>query len=634
MMNFVRAGLLVLLAVIQSAGQDIPKGYFAFPIYPGKPNSLSGVLGDLRSTHFHAGLDIRTQQREGLPVSASADGYVYKVGVQRSGYGNVIFLKHKNGYSTVYGHLKSFSGALGDYVRAEQYKAQTFEIELFPDSAQFPVKKGETIALSGNTGGSGGPHLHFEIRDRHNNYVNPLAFGFSEIPDKTPPVFGSLALRPMNIDSRLEGQIDRKTFKPLKLSDGTYKLAATIKAKGAVGIELQAHDLMPGTGFKHGLHCIEVKVDGEEIFVFKLDSFPARPSRYYNNLIDYAAHRNGEGRFLKCYEPEGNDFRVFRTDDFNGIIHVSAGQSKNVEIRIYDSFNNSAVLKLILEGENEPEEKPVTAPVPAVKAVETWAEHTGNVLKVTSTTEGENLSAVFYGKEKEIILEPSYRQSNRSVYLLDLTSFSPDSVQIADRTIPLYYKVSVPAGKAFVYNDDTAGIRFSEGSLFTPLPLSLNKEFNVLTVNNQNIPLKEDIEISYRPGNIPADKKYWAAYSYDGRNYGYLGGRWQGDSLIFRTRQLGKFVPMADSVGPVVKILVNSPNAVRARIYDELSGIDTFRLKVNNEWVLMNYDYKTQLIWSEKLDNQKPFDGELLLEVTDKAGNNTILRTEIKKPKK
>lgn len=623
----------VVLGATIVSGQEIPQGYFAFPIYPGKANSLSGVLGDLRSTHFHAGIDIRTQQREGLPVSASADGYVYKLGVQRSGYGNVIFLKHPNGYSTVYGHLQSFSGALGDFVRNEQYKAQTFEIELFPDSTQFPVKKGETIALSGNTGGSGGPHLHFEIRDRFNNYVNPLAFGFREIPDKTPPVFVNLALRPMNIESRLNGQIDRKTFKPIKLPDGTYKLAVPVMAKGTIGIELQAHDLMPGTGFKHGLYCIEVTVDGEEVFVFKLDSIPNRPSRYYNNLIDYAAHRNSEGRFLKCYDPEGNDFKIFRTDPFNGLIHIEAGETKDIQIRIYDSFNNSSLLKLKIEGEKDGMENNKTK-TSDKRAEEIWTAQSGNILKVTSTMEGEDLSAVFYGKEKEIILDPVYYQSNASVYLLDLGLFSPDSVQIADRIFPLHYKDLISAGKQVTYQDELAVVKFSPSSLFNSLPLFLKKEFGILTVGEPYIALREPIEISYSPENVPQDKKFWHAYHYEGNSYSFIGGKWSGDSLVFKTRQLGKFVAIADSTGPVVKLLVNSPAQIKARIHDELSGIDSYRLRVNNEWVLMQYDYKTRLIWSDKLDKNKPFEGELLLEVTDKAGNSTILQTEINKPKK
>lgn len=627
------AVLLLIIGIIESTGQGIPRGYFAFPIYPGKANSLSGVLGDLRSTHFHAGIDIRTQQREGLPVSASADGYVYKVGVQRSGYGNVIFLKHPNGYSTVYGHLQSFREDLGNYVRNEQYKAQTFEIELFPDSTLFPVKKGETIALSGNTGGSGGPHLHFEIRDRFNNYVNPLAFGFREIPDKTPPVFVNLALRPMNIDSRLDGQIDRKTYKPVKQADGTYKLTAPVRAKGAIGIELQAHDLMPGTAFKHGLYCIEVIVDGEETFVFKLDSIPNRPSRYYNNLIDYTAHRNGEGRYLKCYDPAGNDFKIFRTDHFNGIINIGAGEKKDVQIRIYDSFNNSSLLRVILEAEKEGLDV-IKTKNPVNRAEEIWVAQTGNILKVTSTMEGQDLSAVFYGKDKEVILEPVYFQSNASVYLLDLSNFSPDSVQIADRVVPLFYKDLVPAGKRFTYQDEFVTIQFRPTSLFQSLPLFVRKEFNVLTVSDPAIALREDIEIGYVPENIPQDKKYWHAYLYNGNNYSFTGGKWVGDSLVWNTRQLGKFVAMADSTGPVVNLLVNSPTQIKARIHDTLSGIDTYRLMVNNEWVLMQYDYKTRLIWSDKLDKSRPFEGELLLEVTDKAGNSTILQTEIGKPKK
>lgn len=187
---FVRSGLFVLgLAGVAKDSlaqkQSYPKGYYQFPIRPGLPNSLAGGLGDLRSNHFHAGLDIRTQQREGLPVYAAAEGYIYKVAVQRTGYGNVIYLRHPNGQTTVYGHLLKFSDPLATWVRQEQYKKQTFEIDLFPEAGQFVFKKGEVIALSGNTGGSAGPHLHFEVRDSKDNYLNPLYFGFNEIKDVT-----------------------------------------------------------------------------------------------------------------------------------------------------------------------------------------------------------------------------------------------------------------------------------------------------------------------------------------------------------------------------------------------------------------------------------------------------------------
>ncbi len=178
------------------------------------------------SNHFHAGLDIRTEQVEGLPVHAAAEGYVYKVAVQRSGYGNVIYLRHPNGQTTVYGHLLKFSDSLANYVREEQYKKQTFEIDLFPEAGKYAFRKGEVIALSGNTGGSAGPHLHFEIRDSQDNYLNPLYFGFNEIKDVTPPKFVNLAIRPTgykwreltaSLKDKLMHPFDRKTERTIFL---------------------------------------------------------------------------------------------------------------------------------------------------------------------------------------------------------------------------------------------------------------------------------------------------------------------------------------------------------------------------------------------------------------------------------
>ena len=197
--------LIILKIQAQKTQLDYPKGYFLFPINPNQQNYLSGGMGDLRSDHFHAGIDIKTQGREGLPVYATGDGYISEVRVQTNGYGNVIFITHPNGFVSVYGHLKTFAKSLASYVKKKRIESQTFEIRLKLSPQEFEVARGQIIGLSGNSGGSGGPHLHFEIRDTRNTILNPLNFGFSEIRDNLPPIFQQLIIRTLTIDSRVNG---------------------------------------------------------------------------------------------------------------------------------------------------------------------------------------------------------------------------------------------------------------------------------------------------------------------------------------------------------------------------------------------------------------------------------------------
>ena len=140
-----------------------PTNYFGNPLEI--PLILSGTFGELRPNHFHAGLDIKTQQREGLNVLASADGYISRIRIAHWGYGKALYITHSNGYTTVYGHLQKFSDRIETYIKKQQYKNESFEIQAYPSAAELPIKKGEIIALSGSTGGFMGPHLHFEIRD-------------------------------------------------------------------------------------------------------------------------------------------------------------------------------------------------------------------------------------------------------------------------------------------------------------------------------------------------------------------------------------------------------------------------------------------------------------------------------------
>ena len=143
--------------------EDIPQDYFESPLEI--PLILSGTFGELRSNHFHSGMDIKTHQQTGLNVLASASGYVSRIKVSHFGYGKALYVQHPNGYTSVYAHLKEFAPEIEAYIKERQYAKESYEIEVFPEADELPVKQGEVIAYSGNSGGSGGPHLHFEIRD-------------------------------------------------------------------------------------------------------------------------------------------------------------------------------------------------------------------------------------------------------------------------------------------------------------------------------------------------------------------------------------------------------------------------------------------------------------------------------------
>ncbi|OJV13326.1 MAG: peptidase M23 [Dyadobacter sp. 50-39] len=632
----VRSGLFVLgLAGIAEVSlaqkQSYPKGYYQFPIRPGLPNSLAGGLGDLRSNHFHAGLDIRTQQREGLPVFAAAEGYVYKVAVQRTGYGNVIYLRHPNGQTTVYGHLLKFSDPLAAWVRQEQYKKQTFEIDLFPEAGQFTFKKGQLIALSGNTGGSAGPHLHFEVRDSKDNYLNPLYFGFNEIKDVTPPKFVNLAIRPMDINGRVNGQFDRRVYAPVKMKDGSWRLRDTVSATGIVGIDLVAFDQMTGTGFRYGLQCIEIRMDGQEVFSYNIEVFPNASTRDYNNLIDYETEQATGQRFLKCYVPDGNQFNLYKTNAINGKLHIADTLSHEVKVRISDSFENFSELIFTIKGE------PLDQPLPAFNTevnpeyVQTEVRENTLVVKAKYYRSREPF-ATFYVKGSAEKKVPNLYAGESAVFLTDLRKEMPDSVKVGTTTVKTFLRSQVLPGVASSFQGEKWSVDMDNTSLFDTLFLTGQRNFNALTINNRGTALNDYIHVAFTPEKAPEDKSRTYVYRYLNGDYRFLGGKWDGEQIRFDTRELGTFVIQQDTVPPRARLVEHSKHSIRGYVGDGLSGIANFKALVNGEWVLMNYDFKKGYIWSEKMDDSQPFEGELVLEVTDRAGNSTILRTELVDP--
>ncbi len=607
--------------------------YYQYPINPGQKGSLAGVLGDLRTNHFHAGIDIRTEQREGLEVHAAADGYVSKIKVQTNGYGNVLFIKHPNGQTTVYGHLKKFNDPIAQYVRDKQYEWKTFEIEIKPSEAQFVVQKGDIIALSGNTGGSAGPHLHFEIRDKNDNHLNPLEYGFDEIEDTTPPFFQSLAFRPTTLNSRVNGEFERIRTLPKLQPDGSYLLSEPIKAYGQIGLELIAFDFMDGVQFRNGVNCVEIKMDGREVFNYTMSAFPSNLTRDYNNLIDYATEQKSGVRYLKCYNPDGNEFALYKTNSHKGKLIIADTLDHEVQITLFDSYENSSTLYFIIKGQNPVYDFTETTETLS-NPTYLKADATENILKVSAFgVNGVPLEAELFTQKGITQIKPAYRIGYEVVYLYDLRNQLPDSMIIGNKTLHLNHQARIVPQRLNTYKGSNYSINFGKQSLFDTLYLTSKRTAIGLTINDSTIPLRDEINVSFAPETTIADPQHTHAYRRDDGRLRFQGGKWRGQTMDFSTRELGEFVLATDTIPPRIKINQANKKNIVAHISDGMSGIDKFNVYVNDQWVLMNYDYKRALIWSEKQVDSLDFEGQLRIEVTDRAGNITNLQTEIQELK-
>ena len=269
-----------------SNGNHSRNDYYIFPIKPGQRNSLSGTMGELRSNHFHAGLDIRTDGRTGLRVYAAADGYISRISVSRGGYGNALYIAHPNGTTTVYAHLQEFKGPIADYVRQMQYEKQSFELTLYFKPTEFQVKQGDVVALSGNSGSSGGPHVHFDLRDENQDLLNPLKYGFDEIVDTTPPEVRKVAFKTLDIDARVNGKFGRFEY-PVTRVGNDYTLETPVDVHGLVGMELFAFDRLDKTRFRYGINYLQVKVDGKLTYSHDISTFSFSDQRNILRHMDY-----------------------------------------------------------------------------------------------------------------------------------------------------------------------------------------------------------------------------------------------------------------------------------------------------------------------------------------------------------
>jgi hypothetical protein len=554
-----------LLVSFKLSAQKIEKGYFRSPV--DFPIGISGSFCELRNNHFHMGIDIKTQGVEGKNMYAVADGYVSRIKISSTGYGKALYITHPNGYVSVYAHLKSFSPKIEKYVKEAQYLNQKFEIELFPDSSILPVKKSEVIALSGNSGSSAAPHLHFEIREEKSEIpVSPLLWGF-DIADNISPIFKDITIYPLGESGEVNFGKKPKRY-PLVKQAGNYALAQpqTINVYGEIGFGIDAFDQMNGHGNHLGLHSIELKVDDKSIYQIEFDKLSFDDTRYINAHIDYPQYKEDKKMIHRCYALPGDKLTNYRMLENLGIYKFRSDTEHLVTININDVSGNSSSTQLKVKSHSLP------------------------AAKTTKDKIGVKASSMF-----------RYDINNL---------FKNEWVQM-----------ELPIG---VLYEDLA-FEFSIGDTLK------NNLSPLYQLHFDKVPLHKNIIIKLKAPAIDTSlqSKVMLLHYDDKGKSSAAGGTFQNGFIVSQVKRFGAYAITLDTVPPVITPinipatgLISNLRELKFKIGDGLSGIGSYNAFVNGEWICMDFDAKSGLLsfdFHKALPKGK-FDFVLIVE--DTRGNS------------
>ncbi len=536
-----------------------PQHYFSDPLDINL--ILSGSFAELRTNHFHSGLDIKTQGKEGFKTYASAAGYVSRIKISRYGYGKALYITHPNGYTTVYAHLQKFSPTIEAYVKEQQYLKETFELELFPKAGTIKVLDRQLIAFTGNTGGSAGPHLHFEIRDNQQRPINPLLFGF-DIKDTRPPVIYGLFGYPLSEDSHIGGETKRVEIRILKQKDGTYK-SEPITAYGKIGFGIISTDRQDLASNKNGVNKIETSYNGSRSIDVDFKRFSFDETKHLNRYVDYEFYYKNKKRIQKLFIEKNNPLSILKAHTNNGALKIESDTSSIYKIIVSDFKGNQSELKIPIKG----------------------------AFKKLINTKLNNPDLQHISASEEIFLEKDHV-----------------SVQISKNTF--YEDVDIQ----FQVSNDT------------------------LKLHTAIIPLQKSMTISFDISKYKGHDKdhlFIGSVSRYGNKLYYASTKKRGNSLTTRTKYLGSYTLGIDNENPKINAInfkneswISKNNYLKVKISDEISGIKNYRATINDQWILMEYDTKTQLLTYDFNDNIIiETKNNLKIIVTDNVGNSSTFET-------
>lgn len=544
-------------------------GYYCFPL--DMPQLLSANFGEVRANHLHSGIDIKTGGTVGHPVLAAADGYVARVTLNPFGFGRALYVAHPNGTTTVYGHLDRFTPAIERYLHEELCRQERWKVDLFPESDRFPVRRGETIAYSGNSGFSMGPHLHFEIRQTASQRtINPLSLRLFPVKDDLPPRLVKLywfavdTLRGVPVHSAPRAVMLRESAPGQYVTVDTSALV--VGARGYFAIETT--DRKNGTANTMGAYRVTMKLDGDLLFDFAKDGFLFSNTRYVNSVSVYPLQRGARNEFYRLALQAGNFLPSYRTVRNRGVIALTDSLLHGVEIGIED--------------------------------------------------DNGNLSCLSFRIRRGAVEEPLRLPADTAARVVDCSRpFASDRDG---------FRISIPARSLYesVFYEQTVETKtFSARPVYSP----------VCTVLSTDIPLHRSVSIGIRATELPVSLRRGACLARVSPRgtLSCVGGRWKEGWVTATVRELGSYCVVADTVPPRIVPAFRSGADLRKSstlsfvISDDFSGVSDFRATVDGRWALFEYDAKRHRIM-HRFDSSCPVSGtrhRIALVVTDGQGNKT-----------
>lgn len=499
------------------------------------PPSLAGSFGEIRGNHFHSGLDYRTNQREGYPVYAVADGYISRLRVQIGGFGNAVYINHPNGYTSVYAHLQRFNTRIAQTVKDLQYRRQTFNVDFPLALIEIPIKKGDIIAWSGNTGSSGGPHLHFELRDtKTEETINPQLFGL-KISDNVKPVLSGLYM--YRLDDNPFSESTPSQYFQITGSNGNYSLNQNpvITFNNQVGFGISAYDQQVPGGNKNGVYSIELLLDGKTIYSSKLERFAFENSRAINSHIDYPALISFGRTVQKSFVEPGNPLNIYKDVINSGVINLPDDAIHYLQYIVKDVNGNRSTLNFRIQRNNQ--------------------------------------SIILQKRNEGIKL---FKFTDSTEYITDKMKVAiPKGVLYSDINLKYSVTNSVPAGAySIIHNIHTRLIPAHKNYHLWIKPDVAIPEYllnKAVIVDNRGI-YQGGI---YDNGFIKASPRTFGSF--------YI--KVDIAAPIIRPLNISDGKSMAGM------------SKISLKLSDNLSGIRSFKGTIDGQWVLFEYDLKTSTLW-------------------------------------